>query len=167
MYAEATKYLFSLLVRISKISRRQLSRSGGEELYANDMALFALLFSQERETPEQPLRIRMTDVSRFLMISKPAATQTVNHLVEHGFMERVSDESDRRVVYIQATPEGRSTFEHVMKSRMVYIERAVHRIGVERAALLGDLLNEFVDALVTVTVDDESNASSTEEQTKC
>ena len=104
MYAEATKYLFSLLVRISKISRRQLSRSGGEELYANDMALFALLFCQQ--DPDGPVRLRMTDVSRFLMISKPAATQTVNHLVEHGFMERVSDEMKKLL-----ESEGHSFFD--------------------------------------------------------
>lgn len=167
MYAEATKYLFSLLVRISKISRRQLSRSGGEELYANDMALFALLFSQEQETPEQPLRIRMTDVSRSLMISKPAATQMVNHLVDMGLIERCSHESDRRVVYIQATREGQRVFQKKLENRLLYVERAVHRIGVKRSALLGELLDEFMDALVAVTEEDEGNSSSTEEQSKC
>lgn len=108
----------------------------------------------------------MTDVSRAMAISKPAATQMVNHLVKSGLVERTHSRSDRRVVYIQATPEGRRSFVHVMKSRMVYIERAVHRIGVERAALLGDLLNEFVDALVTVT-EEENAPSATEEQSKC
>ena len=71
MYEEATKYLYSLMARIAKISRRQLSGSNGEEMYANDMALFALLFCQQ--DPDGPVRLRMTDVSRFLMISKPAA----------------------------------------------------------------------------------------------
>lgn len=153
MYEEATKYLYSLMARIAKISRRQLSGSNGEEMYANDMALFALLFCQQ--DPDGPVRLRMTDVSRFLMISKPAATQTVNHLVEHGFMERVSDESDRRVVYIQATQAGEAAFQEKLKERLVYIERAVRRVGLERASQLGEMLDEFVDALVTVTEENE------------
>ena len=134
-------------------------------MYSNDIALLALLVSMGEGAA--PVRLRMTDVSHSLAISKPAATQMVNHLVKNGLVERTNSSSDRRVVYIQATPEGESTFKHVMKSRMVYIERAVHRIGVDRAALLGDLLNEFVDALVTVTEEDETKPLATEEKTKC
>ena len=164
MYAEATKYLYSLMARIGKIVRTQPLDENGEEVYSNDIALLALLVSMEESA--EPVRLRMTDVSRAMAISKPAATQMVNHLVKSGLVERTHSRSDRRVVYIQATPEGRRSFVHVMKSRMVYIERAVNRIGVERAALLGDLLNEFVDALVTVT-EEENAPSATEEQSKC
>ena len=164
MYAEATKYLYSLMTRIGKIVRTQPLGENGEEVYSNDIALLALLVSMEESA--EPVRLRMTDVSRALAISKPAATQMVNHLVKSGLVERTHSKSDRRVVYIQATPEGKRSFVHVMKSRMVYIERAVHRIGVERAALLGELLNEFVDALVTVT-EEENASSATEEQSKC
>ena len=165
MYAEATKYLYSLMARIGKIVHMHQLDEHGEEVYSNDVALLALLVAPAESAA--PVRLRMTDVSRAMAISKPAATQMVNHLVKSGLVERTQSSSDRRVVYIQATPEGRSTFEHVMKSRMVYIERAVHRIGVDRAALLGGLLNEFVDALVTVTEENESNSSLTEEKTKC
>ena len=164
MYAEATKYLYSLMARIGKIVRTQPLDENGEEVYSNDIALLALLVSMEESA--EPVRLRMTDVSRAMAISKPAATQMVNHLVKSGLVERTHSRSDRRVVYIQATPEGQRSFVHVMKSRMVYIERAVHRIGVERAALLGDLLNEFVDELVTVT-EEENAPSATEEQSKC
>lgn len=152
MYAEATRYLYSLITRIGKIARVQQTDADGEEVYSNDIALLALLLS--REEAAAPIRLRMTDVSRSLAISKPAATQMVNHLVKNGLVRRTHSRSDRRVVYIQATPEGENTFQQIMKSRMVYIERAVRRIGVERAALLGDLLSEFVDALVSVTEED-------------
>ena len=165
MYAEATKYLYSLMARIGKIVHTQQLDENGEEVYSNDIALLALLVSLE-ET-DTPVRLRMTDVSRAMAISKPAATQMVNHLVKSGLVERIQSSSDRRVVYIQATPEGKRSFVHVMKSRMVYIERAVHRIGVERAALLGDLLNEFVDALVSVSEEEGNLSLATEEKTKC
>ena len=164
MYAEATKYLYSLMARIGKIVHMQQLDEHGEEVYSNDVALLALLVAPAESAA--PVRLRMTDVSRAMAISKPAATQMVNHLVKSGLVERTHSKSDRRVVYIQATSEGKRGFAHVMKSRMVYIERAVHRIGVERAALRGDLLNEFVDELVTVT-EEENAPSATEEQSKC
>ena len=160
MYAEVTGYLYSLMARIGKIVRMRQMDENGEEVYSNDLALLALLVAPGETAA--PVRLRMTDVSRALAISKPAATQMVNHLVKSGLVERTDSSSDRRVVYIQATPEGKATLARVMKSRMVYIERAVHRIGEERAAQLGELLREFVDALVCVTADDEIQASAME-----
>ena len=148
MLEEATRYLYSLMERLAKISRRHIA--GGEEEYACDMALFALLLQQGDEDLGK-VQLRMTDVSRFLMISKPAATQAVARLVDRGLVERTSDNSDRRVVCIQATDEGRAVFQRKLEERLVYVERAVNRIGVERATQLGALLDEFVHALVSAT----------------
>ncbi len=152
MLEEATRYLYSLMARLAKISRRQAS--GGEEDYACDIALFGLLF-QQGDGDLKKVQLRMTDVSRFLMISKPAATQAVARLVDRGLIERASDASDRRVVCIQATDAGKEFFQRKLEERLACVERAVNRIGVERAAQLGALLDEFVDALVSATEEDE------------
>ena len=165
MYAEATKYLYSLMARIGKIVHMQQLDEHGEEVYSNDVALLALLVAPAESAA--PVRLRMTDVSRAMAISKPAATQMVNHLVKSGLVERIQSSSDRRVVYIQATREGQRVFQKKLENRLLYVERAVHRIGVKRSALLGELLDEFMDALVAVTEEDEGNSSSTEEQSKC
>ena len=50
---------------------------------------------------------------------------------------------------------GEAAFQEKLKERLVYIERAVRRVGLERAAQLGEMLDEFVDALVTVTEENE------------
>lgn len=150
MQEEATRYLYSLLTRIAKISRKQQGGSGAEEEYGGDLAFLGLLF-QQSDGGIESARLRMTDVSRFLMISKPAATQMVARLVDRGLAERTSDESDRRVVYVRATDRGRAVFQQKLNERLAYIERAADRIGLEKSARLGELLDEFVDALVSVT----------------
>ena len=162
MYAEATKYIYSLMARLSKISRRMMSRADSMDICSNDMALFAIPFALKNSESEAPLRIRMTDLSRMMMISKPAATHMVNQMVRHGYVERARDEADRRVIYIQATPEGQQVFRQNLEDRLHYEEQAIRRVGMEHAAQLGELLNEFVDALVCVTENEDTQAAATE-----
>ena len=145
MQNEITRYVYSLVTRLSQVSRRQLST---EEASA-DPAMMGLIFHPNEDG--SPRRLRMTDISRQLMISKPAATQAVNRLVENGLAERIRDAEDRRVVYIQATREGLALFEARLNQRLKMIERAVDHIGLEKAQQLGALLDEFVDALVSVS----------------
>lgn len=143
MNSEETRVLYSVLTRLGKLSRRQ---DAVEKEKNGDMVSFGLLFvGEERE------RVRMTDISRFMIVSKPAATQAVNRLVEQGYVERVDDPSDRRVVYIQPTEAGKRRFEEELELRMAVMRRAVSRIGEERGQLLADILTDFLDALLLET----------------
>ena len=142
MKQETAKYIYSLVSRLAKFSRKQFS---GDEFCA-DPAMMGMIFRHGADG--QPRRIRMTDISCMLMISKPAATQMISRLVENGLAERIRDEKDRRVVYIQATEQGLELFDKQLCERLKLIERAVKKIGEEKAQQLGTLLDEFVDALI-------------------
>lgn len=144
MIEQATRYILSLTTRLNKIFRRQEAMDIES---AGDAAMFGMLF-RELEKQDGSARIRMTDVSQYLMISKPAATQSVNRLVERGLLQRTRDENDRRVVYIAMTEDGKRLLDEKLNEKMRFIERAVNRIGVEKAAQLGSLLDELIDALL-------------------
>lgn len=136
--------LFSVLARLSKLSKRQNSH----ELEKTGALVFmSLLFSDD----VQEQRVRMTDVSRYMMYSKPAATQLVNRMVEKGYVERVDDPGDRRVVYIQPTPEGKERFTLELEQRMEVMRRAVARMGEEKGRLLAELLTQFLDVMLIET----------------
>ena len=146
MHRKATCALFSLLDKLGKLGRRHVF---GDCETAGMQAAFGLLF--HREADGNFVRTRMTDVSRQLDISKPAATQMVNRLVEHGMVERVSDENDRRVVYIQATEKGLRVGGARMEKNLALIDRVVERMGEEDANALAALLERFFDAMVAET----------------
>ena len=139
MNADEMRVLYSVMSRIGKLNRRQ---DMSEKEKSCDLVSFGLLFAGEQRE-----QIRMTDVSRFMMVSKPAATQAVNRLVEQGYVERVDNPSDRRVVYIRPTEAGKRCFEEELELRMAVMRRAVARIGEERGMLLADILTDFLDAL--------------------
>lgn len=142
MHSEETRALFALVERIGKICHREAACEGEKNA---GMAAFGLLFQLRLE--ENIPRVRMSDVSRYMMISKPAATQAVNRLVEKGLVERVNDESDRRVVYIQPTEAGRRLFDEELDKRLSFMDRVLERMGVQEAAMLTRLLDRFFYAI--------------------
>ena len=148
MHSEATHALYALMDRLMKLVR---SQAFGDSETTGALAALTLLFQEARMEGETP--VRMTDVSRRMMISKPAATQVVNRLVDNGLVERMSDEHDRRVVYIRATEAGRTFYEEKMDRNLNLVDRVVERMGEDEAKDLAMLLNRFFDAIAAETED--------------
>ena len=146
MHSEATHALYALLERLMKLVR---SQAFGDSETTGALAALTLLFQERQLEGDKP--VRMTDVSRRLMISKPAATQVVNRLVDNGLVERLSDESDRRVVYIKATEAGRAFYEEKMDRNLSLVDRVVNRMGEDEACALAESLNIFFDAMSAET----------------
>lgn len=67
---------------------------------------------------KQPLTIK--NLAELLKITGGAATQIVNNLASEGFVERFSNNTDRRKVDIKLTPEGKVKFE---KLKSAYLDR--------------------------------------------
>ena len=142
MHNDATYSLYALLARLTKLVR---SQAFGDSETTGALAALTLMFQEQN--PEDVAPVRMTDVSRRMMISKPAATQVVNRMVDRGLMERLSDENDRRVVYIRATEAGRTFYEEKMDRNLTLVDHVVDRMGEEEAKTLAALLNCFFDAI--------------------
>ena len=146
MHSEATHALSALLERLMKLVR---SQAFGDSETTATLAALTLLFPEQQL--EADATVRMTDVSRRMTISKPAATQMVNRLVENGLVERLSDESDRRVVCIRATEAGRTFYEEKMDRNLSLVDRVVDRMGETEAYVLVEHLNSFFDAISAET----------------
>ena len=54
---------------------------------------------------------RMKDISDHLMRGMPSATSMIDRLVRKGYVERVPDPSDRRVVLCRITDSGREMLD--------------------------------------------------------
>lgn len=92
-------------------AREKLTRHnpGGTPEFAH-VVLFAFYrlathFTQHAEA------LTMREVSEMLEIPLSSATRLVDTLVENGFVERLPDPQDRRVVRITLTPTGRMLHE--------------------------------------------------------
>ena len=55
----------------------------------------------------------MTDFAENLGIKKQQATRIINNLVEKGYVQRIYDESDRRIVFIRLTQEAKDIWMNI------------------------------------------------------
>ncbi len=55
-------------------------------------------------------KLTMTGIGNHLMVPKPHVTVLVDKLISDELVERLYDESDRRIIYIQLTEKGREIF---------------------------------------------------------
>jgi len=86
-------------------------------------------------------RLRMTELSERVRLSRSGLTRLVDRLVEAGLVTRGHCASDRRGTFAELTPEG---IDRVRRARPVHL-RGVRRHFVER--LSADQLTAVAEAL--------------------
>jgi DNA-binding MarR family transcriptional regulator len=66
-------------------------------------------------------RLRMRDLSRFLMVTGGNVTGLTDELEREGLVQRESSETDRRSWIVSLTPQGRRSFEAMAKQHEDWI----------------------------------------------
>ncbi|MDO4322347.1 MAG: MarR family transcriptional regulator [Lachnospiraceae bacterium] len=59
--------------------------------------------------------LTMTELSQRIQMSKQQMTKIINRLVERGFVKRIYDPSNRRIIKIQITDRALDYIEHFLK----------------------------------------------------
>ena len=91
--------------------------------------------------------ITMKDLAKHLSITPPSATSITESLVKKGWMERVTDKQDRRVVRIRVTPKGRTMMRKVRKS----LEQEWGKVLKTMSATQQKQLKQFTEHLTRYT----------------
>ncbi len=89
---------------------------------------------------------RMSDLAEQVLITRPTTTRVVDRLVERGWIVRHRDGSDRRVVRVELTDEGRQVQRRAARLHLDGIARLVER-RLSRVQL--DALADALEVLAT------------------
>ena len=92
-------------------------------------------------------RATMSELSRWLKISRGVATRTVDRLVEKGMVERRRDGADRRVVLVSLSKEGRDFAEKMISVHLKKMDEIFQSVGKEKRESFLELLAQ-VDRLL-------------------
>ncbi len=71
----------------------------------------------------------MTDLARYLGITKPSATALIDRLISQGLVTRLSDHRDRRMVKIALTLKGKKLMESIKKQKQLALRNIFGRIS--------------------------------------
>jgi DNA-binding MarR family transcriptional regulator len=90
-----------------------------------------------------PEGLRMSALSRFLMVTGGNVTGLTDELEKDGFVERSTNPEDRRSSQVRLTPKGRRAFEKIAAVHEAWVVEIFAGLGVaeqrQMHGLLGDL----------------------------
>lgn len=101
------------------------------------LARFDLMAQLERF----PNGLRMSELSKYLMVTNGTSTGLVAGLVEEGMVERDFDENDRRTVTIRLTDAGKTQF---LRMAQRHEEWVISKLGELSREAKRDLLENLV-----------------------
>ena len=90
--------------------------------------------------------MKMSDLSRQLLVSNGNSTATVKPLVDDGLVERVENPDDRRIVLVNLTEKGRAAFSVQAKAHAREIDRLFGNLNAADLDMLRDLTRKFEGA---------------------
>lgn len=93
-------------------------------------------------------------IAQTLGVSRPAATQLVDKLVEHGMIERRHDPEDRRVVLVDYAPGMHGVARTIMGVKRRQVNAALDALTDEEAQAFFKGLKEITAALGRVPGED-------------
>ncbi|MBT2384979.1 MarR family winged helix-turn-helix transcriptional regulator [Streptomyces sp. ISL-11] len=87
---------------------------------------------------------RMADLAQHLEVVPRAVTTLVDALETNGAVRRVPDPTNRRVIRIELTDQGRSTLRELREARRTAVEDILAPLSAEQRVVLGGLLEELI-----------------------
>lgn len=100
-------------------------------------------FILEKLETEGPLKV--SQVADALCLTSGAITTLADKLISSGFAKRQRSEEDRRVVYLEITPEGRDMLDKIRNHRKAIIETFFRSLSHEDAQHLIRIFNHILE----------------------
>ena len=132
---DLTHDLFQLMKRFP---RPRLKQSSCDELTRSEYELLVVLVMIIADDIKAPT---VTEISNLLQITPAGVTHLINSLEEAGFIERLPDPNDRRVVLIGLTKKGTEVAEGLIVDVQEKLIGLVNYLGEEDSKTLIRLMS--------------------------
>ncbi len=114
--------------------------------FGTTLPRFDLMAQLERN----PRGLRMTELSKRLMVTGGNVTGITDQLVEEGLVKREPDPDDRRAFVVRLTPAGRRTFDRMAKEHEAWIVELFAGLSEAEMARMYGLLARLKGHVVAV-----------------
>jgi len=105
---------------------REFARRLGNELYKDKITLPQILILDLLDKHGES---KMTDMAHVMKVTTAATTGIVDRLVKCGYVIRVFDPRDRRIVKIKITPKGLALIKKINHERRQMVIRTFGRLS--------------------------------------
>ena len=116
----------------------QLNQNEQQSLTLAQMRVFSLLLSNEL----QGNQVTISDIAKWMNISRQAVQKTVSTMVGRGLMELVESPKNRSAKLIQLTKDGQELWARLQNISEQMEKDLKKQMGSERLALLKEILKQ-------------------------
>ena len=140
---EITQELFQILKQFSRLKWEQ---KPCQELKPSECELLGILYLN---LGGGNITITPSELSDQLKITPAGVTHLINPLEETGYIERLQDPNDRRVVFIRLTEEGKQLAELLIAQAHERLAGLVDYLGDEDSRALIRVMSSTIEYFVT------------------
>jgi len=116
-----------LRLAVMRLSRR-LRQHAPEDITPSQLSALSVIVREGRMTLSQ-----LAEAER---VRPPTITRVCDSLEDKGLATRVPSEDDRRVAFVEPTPEGRALVETIRRRRDLYLANRLQTFSADERALL-------------------------------
>ncbi|MDF2472368.1 MAG: transcriptional regulator, MarR family [Anaerocolumna sp.] len=99
--------------------------------------------------------VKVGDLSEVVHSTKSATSKMLRSVEDKGYIERVVDKNDRRVVYVKLSEKGEKIVKDTIKTKREFANRTIQKLGEEDSRDLIRLMRKFYLAMEEVLADKE------------
>lgn len=133
-FSDRMNAILPLFVR--EMVKRQVNELYRGKITFPQFLILELLYKEKEST--------MTNIARTMSVTTAAATGIVERLVRDGYVVRINDTGDRRIILIRLTAKGTSLVEKIQQQRRIMINNIFSNISEEeRQNYLNTLLKIY------------------------
>jgi DNA-binding MarR family transcriptional regulator len=134
-----TQELFQLM---KQFPRPKLKQSSIDGLTRSEYELLVMLVMSTKDSKSA---FTVTEISNLLQVTPAGVTHLINPLEEAGYIERLPDPHDRRIVRIGLTDKGTQTAENLISEVQENLIGLVNYLGEEDSKTLIHLMSKSIE----------------------
>lgn len=100
--------------------------------------------------------ISVAEAAKQLDVSMPFVSKTLKSLAEKGYVERVSDENDRRSIRISVTTDGEALINKFFKKVFSVLNTAMSEFTHDEIESMIDLYGRIINAIANAVTSERS-----------
>jgi len=135
MQTDNTMELVETIFNLSRLMKDEMSFTN-DLIHLSILQIQTLIFLKQN----QKKLVSMSHIAEFFHIELPSATSLVNKLCEQKLVERHADQTDRRLVIIILTEEGKTLLERAMIQRRKKLEKLLSYLSPKEKLELLDII---------------------------
>lgn len=94
-------------------------------------------------------RVKISDLSEFMLVSVPTASRMVNTLSDRGLVAKKRLGDNKRSIYLELTPEGERTVNRLRKRQLDTLARVLEKIPRDHLEAFLEVTEKIADQMVS------------------